>query len=93
MVWPGPWGAGWWEVSMGVVRQWAWFSDRRCLVVAALNDGRGSVVGVAQWWLCSARGVARRWTVHSSRRGSTMGVVRWWVVLSGGRGSAMGGAR
>lgn len=26
---------------MGVVRQWAWFSDRRCLVVAALDEGRG----------------------------------------------------
>lgn len=37
------------KAVMGVVRPWAWFSDGRCSVVAVLNDGRGSVVGGAQW--------------------------------------------
>lgn len=38
---------------MGVVRQWAWFSDRRCLVVAAL------AMGVARrWWAWLSGGYA-----------------------------------
>lgn len=79
-------GTGWWKCRWAV-RQWAWFSDRRCLVVA----------GAQRWaWLGGGRGLGGgRLSGGYSQRGACLAVdgatvvgvaqrwgCLWWVVLS-----------